>query len=144
MMPSYMNAPPSSVNRSKQRLGNIKNKQIRHASHISALLIHETVLIWGNFTLYLTCRFISPSHAYSGLGICAKEGSKLTAHSIDLINAWWGEEVLPWSDCAEPRARTAISQLRHIVIKICTAGAEWQCLEPESAGLSGVVLECVQ
>lgn len=53
---------------------------------------------------------------------------------MDQTGAWWGGGEPPLSAGAEPRAGATISQLRHIVIKICTAGAERQCLEPESVG----------
>lgn len=88
-----------------------------------------------NLPLYITVTCLQ-------LGIW--RGRALTAHRTDLINAWRAEEVLPLSICAKSKARAAISQLEHIVIKICTAGAQWQCLDPESAGLSLVVPECVQ
>lgn len=63
-----------------------------------------------------------------------KQSSRPTVDSIDQTGAWWGGGVPPLSTSAEPRAGATISQLRHIVIKICTAGAQRQCLEPESAG----------
>lgn len=89
----------TTVKRSKQTLAIIKSKIC--ASHSCATQPWNRPYM-RNFTLYLTCRFISLSHAVQWLGDLATESSKLTALSIDRINAWWGwrsatSELLSWA-----------------------------------------------
>lgn len=88
----HMNNPHTPVKRSKQTLAVIKNKICK--SHFCATHPWNSPYL-RNFTLYLTCRLISLSHACSGSGIWQRRALSKQRSLIDLITAWRGEEVLP-------------------------------------------------